>query len=81
MLLASGKVLDRPWREREFTATFGQITFIVPDIPVDVISIEFYVNGILADRTAQYTVSGATFTWLNVPYSMDAGDFIQIRYK
>lgn len=69
------------WQESEFTATAGQITFIVPSPPTDISSIEFYVNGVLADRDLQYTASGATFTWLNVSYVLIAGDFIQIRYK
>jgi len=74
-------VSERLWNEEEFTPTTGQITFIVANMPADAVSIEFYVNGVLADRGAQYTASGATFTWLNNPYSLVPRDLIQIRYK
>lgn len=69
-----------PWREDEFTATGGQITFIISWPATDANSIELYVNGVLYDDTADYTVSGTTVTWLNTPFSMDVGDKVLVRY-
>lgn len=73
--------VETPWKEYEFTPTPGQITFIVPVAPSDLASIEFYLNGVLADRDSQYTSSGTTFTWLNNPHSLKSKDFVQIRFK
>lgn len=69
------------WIEDEFTPTAGQVTFIASNIPVDPVSVEFYVNGILQDDDVDYSRSGATFTWLGTTGPLDAEDKVLIRYK
>lgn len=67
------------WREDEFTTTAGQVTFILSQAPGDANSLSFFVNGVLYDDVADYTVSGTTVTWLNV-FAMETGDKVHIRY-
>lgn len=69
-----------PWAQEEFTPTLGQITFIVSDLPADVVSIEFNVNGVLYDEGDDYTVSGSTITWIN-PIVLKPVDKVIIRYQ
>ena len=69
-----------PWVEDEFTTTAGQVTFILSQAPTDASSLTFHVNGVLYDDVADFTVSGTTITWTNVPFVMGIGDKVHIRY-
>ena len=69
-----------PWVEDEFTATLGQITFILSAAPTDANSFSLHVNGVLYDDVADYTISGVTVTWLNTGVVMAAGDVVHARY-
>ena len=69
-----------PWFEEEFTPTLGQVTFIASSLPADVVSKEFYLNGVLQDDGVDYAVSGQTFTWTNL-FTLDSTDLIIIRYQ
>ena len=75
-----GNLLGKSWKRDEFTATNGQVTFILSSAPADNSSVTLYVNGVMYDDVDDYTVSGTTITWLNTPFSMDAGDEILVRY-
>jgi hypothetical protein len=68
------------WNEDEFVPTFGQVTFILSQPPIDLASLEFYVNGVLYDDVTDYTVSGTTITWLN-PFVLKTKDKVIIRYQ
>jgi len=81
MLLKSQSVGDIPWKEKSFTPTTGQITFIIPNIPIDLIALNFYVNGVQCEPVTQFIVSGSTITWLNTPFSLGTSDWVQIKYK
>lgn len=70
-----------PWREDEWAATPGQVTFILGLAPTDLNSVEFLVNGVLYDDAADYTVSGVTVTWLDTEFSMESTDKVLIRYQ
>jgi hypothetical protein len=70
-----------PWQEDEFTPTNGQITFILSQAPTDTVSLSFAVNGIRADDTDDYTVSGVTITWLNNLFAMETTDHVVVRYR
>lgn len=70
-----------PWVEKEFTPTLGQITFILTSTPTDLKSLTFSVNGVEADETGDYTISGVTITWLNTLFSMETTDLVVVRYK
>ena len=70
-----------PWREDEFSPTAGQVTFILSNAPTDVNSIVFLANGVAADDTSDYTVSGTTVTWLDNWFVFDTSDKVLIRYQ
>lgn len=70
-----------PWLEDEYTPTAGQITFIITQPPADLVSMKFYVNGILYDDDGDYTVSGATVTWLGTNFVMQTTDKVHISYQ
>lgn len=69
-----------PWREDEFTTTAGQVTFIISATPTDANSLSMYVNGVLYDDVAEFTISGTTITWLNTSFAMSVGDTVHVRY-
>lgn len=68
------------WVEDEFTATEDQTIFTLSSTPTDSDSVQMFVNGVIYDDTADYTVSGTTVTWLDAKFTMDTGDKILIRY-
>jgi hypothetical protein len=74
-------VTGGPWTEDEFTATAGQITFILSSAPSTAASFSLMVNGVFYDDTADYTVSGVTVTWLNTPFALEVGDKLHARYQ
>jgi len=69
------------WEEDEFTATAGQITFILSNAPSDPESFALYVNGVLINDVVNYTRSGVTVTWLNILFTMGDGDEVIARYR
>ncbi len=71
-----------PWAQEDFTPTLGQVSFIVSNLPKDVVSIEFYVNGVLYEEGvgADYVVSGATITWQNT-FVLRPKDVVIVRYQ
>lgn len=70
------------WREDQFTATAGQVTFILSQAPTDPGSVELDVNGVTYEGGAvDYNISGVTITWLNGVFSMSAGDRVLVRYR
>lgn len=70
------------WTEDQFTATLGQISFILSTAPTDAASVEMDVNGVNYEGNgADYTRSGVTITWLNTLFSMAAGDNVLVRYR
>lgn len=81
LLRSTGGVGHLNWIEVEFTPTAGQITFLLGSIPADVVSLEFYVNGVLYDDTTDYTVSGSTVTWTNVAFILKTEDKVIIRFQ
>ena len=76
-------VIDQmhPWIEDEFTPTVAQVTFIISQAPSDPTSLTFVVNGVAADETIDYALSGTTITWLNTPYAMETTDLVVVRYR
>lgn len=71
-----------PWSQQEFTPTLGQITFIISSLPADIVSVEFYVNGVIYREGAgeAYTLSGSTITWLNT-FILKSEDEVIARYQ
>lgn len=69
-----------PWIQEEFTPTTGQITFIISNLPTDVASFEFNVDGVLFDEGADYTISGSTITWIN-SIVLKPVDKVIVRYQ
>jgi len=71
-----------PWSQEEFTPTAGQVSFILSGLPIDAISVELYVNGVIYDEGvgADYTRSGSTITWNN-PFVLKTTDQLIVRYQ
>lgn len=70
-----------PWVEDDFTPTLGQLTFILSVNPTDPISLSLHVNGIEAQETTDYTVSGTNLTWLDTDFSFVTSDRVVIQYR
>jgi len=70
-----------PWNEDTFAASAGQVTFILTSAPTDSESTSVHVNGVEYNRPSDYTVSGATVTWLNTGFSLEVGDVLVAQYK
>lgn len=75
------QLLSGGWIEDEFTPSNGQVSFTLTRAPSDGFSRELFVNGVLADETGEYTISGETLTWLNTNFSLSTDDFLIARYK
>lgn len=71
----------QPWRDQDFAPTAGQVTFILGVAPTDPKTLTLTVNGVVADEITDYTVSGVTITWLDVPYVMETTDLVSVRYR
>ena len=68
------------WYAQDFTPTLGQVSFILAQAPTDLDAFSLSVNGVIAVLGTDYTVSGTTLTWLNVPFSLTTSDFLSTRY-
>lgn len=64
----------------QFTATSKQTVFSLSDTPVDPDDVELTVNGIEYANGSDFSVSGTTVTWLDVLFTLSAGDCIIIDY-
>lgn len=71
----------QPWRDQDFTPTAGQVSFILTVAPTDPKTLTLTVNGVVADEGTDYTVSGVTITWFDVPYVMQTTDQVMVRYR
>jgi len=60
--------------------TAGQTIFTLPVTPVSQASVEFLINAVNYPRATTFTVSGDTVTWLDVPFSLDGQDAVEIKY-
>ena len=70
-----------PWRDQDFQPTAGQVTFILSVAPTDPKTVTVTVNGVVVDEGTDYTISGVTITWLDVPYVMQTTDLLSVRYR
>ena len=70
-----------PELEDEFIPADAQITFILSQAPTDTDSFELHVNGVQCDSVTDFTVSGTTLTWLNVPFVLETSDKLIARYR
>jgi hypothetical protein len=67
--------------ENEFNATAAQTVFTLSSsFAPGGLSILF-VNGIGYAEGTEYTISGTTLTWLDVPFILDAGDRVVIKFE
>lgn len=75
-------LLLQAWLQDEFSPTTGQVSFVLSQAPTDPTSLFFVVNGVDYDDVSDFTVSGATVTWLDTDFSFRAGtDKVLIRYQ
>lgn len=79
-IAATGAVVD-PWKDDEFIATNGQVTFILSAAPQDGVSLSFLVNGVRANETEDWVRSGQTITWQNNEFVLAAGDLVHAHYR
>jgi hypothetical protein len=70
-----------PWKEDEFIATNGQVTFILSAAPQDGVTLSFLVNGVRTNETEDWIRSGQTITWQNNEYVLAAGDIVHAHYR
>jgi len=66
--------------EEEITPTAGQVSFTLSWPPVSGPAVDFLVNGVDYEQDVDFSVSGQNLTWLNVPFSLEPGDHVTIRY-
>lgn len=62
-----------------FTPTLGQVSFILSSAPSNNGSLEFRVNGAEYDQGTDYTISGATVSWIS-PIVLEPTDTVVIEY-
>lgn len=65
----------------KFTATLAQTVFTASNTPKDGTDVVLYVNGIMYNYTTDYTVATTTVTWLNVDFTLAAGDIVTLVYE
>lgn len=63
-----------------YVAIAAQTLFTLSSIPAVPAAVLFFVNGQKQTYTTNYTVVGTTLTWLNVGFSMSAGDEVAAFY-
>lgn len=67
--------------ENEFSATPAQTVFTLSGSLVPGGLSVLFVNGLGYAEGTEYTVSGTTLTWLNVPFILEAGDRVVIKFQ
>lgn len=58
----------------------GQTVFNLPEVPVAVAPVIFSVNGIDYVEEVHFTRAGGTLTWMNVEFSIDVTDRVEVFY-
>lgn len=67
--------------DRYDTIGSGQTVFALSTTPLDASAVLFYVNGVLYENGAEYTVSGTTLTWLDTLFTLGPTDGAQAYYE
>jgi hypothetical protein len=62
------------------TPGVGQTLFVLPAVPLQPASVEFFVNQAAYIQGPDYTVAGANVTWTNARFTLDPLDEVEIRY-
>lgn len=68
------------WQTDFYISVASQTIFSLSTTPSDAADVKMRVNGITYKNGTDYTVVGTTLTWLNVPFTLDAGDEVEIFY-
>lgn len=69
------------FREEEFTPTAGQTVFaLAAGGIVDGLSV-LTVNGVVYAEGTDYTIVGATLTWLDNPFLLETVDCLIVKYQ
>jgi hypothetical protein len=63
-----------------FTATALQTVFAFSATPKDYTDVAFFVNGIRYKYTTDFTAAGASANWLDVDFTLAAGDIVTLEY-
>lgn len=80
-LTAAGLESWRPPTIDEFVPTLGQTVFTLSRVPpAGITRIQVFVRTGLQRRTVDYTLSGATLTWLNTDFTLAPGDIVTVAY-
>ena len=64
--------------EELFTPTLGQTAFVLSATPAD--NVDLFVNHLKYVDGVDYSVSGATVTWLDVQFTLSPTDSVEIQY-
>lgn len=73
-------VEGKDYRYEAITPINLQTVFPLAETPVDAATVRFSVNGVSYEPTTNFTVSGATVTWLDTPFTIQATDFVEVEY-
>lgn len=65
----SNRFLNEGWVQEVPSGTINgvNVTFTLANTPEDALSVLLFVNGIFQRRTTDYTISGATITFVSAP--------------
>jgi hypothetical protein len=63
-----------------YSATGGQTNFTLTKTPNDPNDVKMMINGVDYINGADYSITGTTCTWLNVPFTLSAGDKVELVY-
>ena len=65
----------------EYIPTLNQTVFTLHIAPVNPDKSILSVNQAIMQYGIDYVINSATLTWINPSYTLDPGDFLQIRYS
>ena len=64
-----------------FNPTNGQTVFVLAASIGGGLSSMLFVNGMQYSITVDYTISGVTLTWLDVDFTLEVGDVVDVFYE
>jgi len=77
----AGAVSAAPFQEDEFSATPAQTVFALSQSFAPGGMSIVTVNGVRYSDGTDYTIVGTTFTWLNTPFVLVAGDCVVVTFE
>jgi hypothetical protein len=79
--LGGAAAAPAPTAEDEFTATLAQTVFTLTQSAAAGGVVVLTINGQRFAEGTDFTISGTTLTWLDTPFTLEAGDAVVITYN